>query len=45
MSGVVNILSVVEALYKFSGGCFFLCVCIFLLAENVWLDFLCFRVQ
>ena len=44
MSGVVNNLSVVEALYKL-GGLFSLCVCIFLLAENVWLEFLCFRVQ
>ena len=44
MSGVVYILSLAEALYNFRGA-FSLCVCIFLRAENVWIEYLCFRVQ
>ena len=45
MSGVVNILSLAEALYNL-GGSFSLCVCVYFCArKNVWIEYLCFRVQ
>ena len=45
MSGVSSILNLVEALYNFRGA-FSLCVCVYFCArKNVWIEYLCFRVQ
>ena len=36
MSGVSNILNLVEALYNFRGGVFFVCVCVYFCARKMY---------